>query len=97
MEEEYQKALEVIFTYGYRCCVFKHNICGDCPKVLEGMPNSTDPLPPEFFVGLRCPPTQAVVEATTIKVPLNKEAKEPVEIVIAEDHGSLILSFSVLT
>ena len=26
MEEEYEKALEVIFTYGYGCCVFKHNI-----------------------------------------------------------------------
>ena len=26
MEEDYQKALEVIFTYGYGCCVFKHNI-----------------------------------------------------------------------
>ena len=29
MEEEYQKALEVIFAYSYGCCVFKHNICED--------------------------------------------------------------------
>ena len=29
MEEDYQKALELIFAYGYRCCMFKHNICGD--------------------------------------------------------------------
>ena len=29
MEEDYQKALEVIFSYNYGCCVFKHNICGD--------------------------------------------------------------------
>ena len=28
-EEDYQKALELIFAYGYRCCMFKHNICGD--------------------------------------------------------------------
>ena len=27
MKEEYHKALEVIFAYGYGCCVFKHNIC----------------------------------------------------------------------
>ena len=40
------KALEVIFTYGYGCCVFKHNICGDHPEVPEGMPDSTDPFPP---------------------------------------------------
>ena len=59
MEEEYQKALEVIFAYGYECCVFKHNICGDCPKVLEGMPDSANPLPPEFFVNPGCPPIQA--------------------------------------
>ena len=41
IEEEYQNALEVIFAYGYGCCVFKH-ICGDHPKVLKGMPNSID-------------------------------------------------------
>ena len=29
MEEDYQKALELIFAYGYECCAFKHNICGD--------------------------------------------------------------------
>ena len=33
MEEEYQKALEVIFSNGYECCVFKHNICGVRPEV----------------------------------------------------------------
>ena len=31
MEEEYQKALKVIFANGYECCVFKHNICRDHP------------------------------------------------------------------
>ena len=29
MEEDYQKALELIFAYGCGCCMFKHNICGD--------------------------------------------------------------------
>ena len=56
MEEEYLKALEPFFAYGYECCVFKHNICGDHPKVPEGMLDSTDPLPPEFFVNPECPP-----------------------------------------
>ena len=56
MEEEYQKALEVIFAYGYGCCVFKHSICGDRLEVLEGMPDSTDPLPSEFFMNPECPP-----------------------------------------
>ena len=53
MEKEYQKALEVIFPYGYGCCVFKHNICGDRPKVLKGMLDSIDQLPPEFFMNPR--------------------------------------------
>ena len=46
MEEEYQKALEVIFAYGFGCCVFKHNICGDHPKVPKGMLDSANLLPP---------------------------------------------------
>ena len=46
MEEEYQKALDVIFAYGYECCVVKHNIYGDHPEVLEGMLVSSDPLSP---------------------------------------------------
>ena len=29
MEEDSKKALELIFAYGYGCCVFKHNIFGD--------------------------------------------------------------------
>ena len=56
MEEDYQKVLELIFTYGYRCCMFKHNICGDQPEVPDDMPDSSDPLPPEFFANPRCPP-----------------------------------------
>ena len=55
MEEDYQKALEVIFAYGYGCYVFKHNIYGDHPEVLDGMLDSSIPLPPEFFVNPRCP------------------------------------------
>ena len=29
MEEDYHKALEQIFAYGYKCCAFKHSIHGD--------------------------------------------------------------------
>ena len=55
MEEEYKKVLKVFFAYRYGCCVFKH-ICGDNPEVLKGMPDSVDPLPPEFFMNPWCPP-----------------------------------------
>ena len=56
MEEDYQKSLEQIFSYGYRCCVFKHNIYGDLSEISDGMPDSANPLLPKFFVNLRCPP-----------------------------------------
>ena len=49
MEEDYQKALKLIFFYGYGCYVFKHSIYGDQPLILDGMPDSADPLPLEFF------------------------------------------------
>ena len=55
MEEEYQKALESIFAYGYGSYAFKHSICGDQPRISDSMPDSTNPLPPEFFVNPRCP------------------------------------------
>ena len=49
MKEDYHKALEQIFSYSYECWAFKHNICGDQPGIPDGMTDSTDPLPLEFF------------------------------------------------
>ena len=85
MEEEYQKALEVIFAYEYGCCVFKYNIYGDHPEVLKGMSDSVDPLPPEFFVNPDYPPFQAATEATTTEAPLSETPKEPMEVAATED------------
>ena len=45
IEEDYQKALELIFAYGYECCVFKHNICGDQPELSDGMHDSSYETP----------------------------------------------------
>ena len=56
MVEYYQTALEHIFAYGYGCCVFKHGICGDWLMISDGMTDSADPLPLEFFANLGCPP-----------------------------------------
>ena len=63
MEKDYQKALELIFAYGYGCCVFKHNICGDHLEVPDGMLDSSNPLPPKFFVNPRCPSALAATES----------------------------------
>ena len=56
MVEDYQKALEKIYPYDYKYCVFKHGICGDRPRIPDDMPDSANPLPLEFFANLGCPP-----------------------------------------
>ena len=53
MEEDYQKVLELIFSYAYGCYAFKHSIYGDQPGIPDGMLDSAYPLPPEFFVNPR--------------------------------------------
>ena len=80
MEEDYQKALKLIFAYGYGCCAFKHSICGDQPGIPDGMPDSTDPLPPEFF----CNPSP-LVEVKAVEVDLGEVAKDPEEDVVAKE------------
>ena len=77
MEEDYQKALEVIFAYSYGCYVFKHNICGDQPEVPDGMCDSSDSLPPEFFMSPRCPPVPTATGDTVVKAHPSEVAKEP--------------------
>ena len=87
MEEDYQKALEVIFAYGYGCCVFKQNICGDHPKVPDDMPDSSVLLPPKFFVNPRCPPVRAATEDKIVGAQPNEVAKDPVGNSSAKDQG----------
>ena len=56
MVGDYQKVLEQIFNYGCGCCEFIHGILGDRPRIPDGMPESTDPLPLEFFCESGVPP-----------------------------------------
>ena len=55
LEEAYEEGLDVIFNYAYGCCAFTHNIYGSQPVVLDGMPDTSKPLSPEFFINPRCP------------------------------------------
>ena len=59
--------------------MFKHNIYGDQVEVLDGMPDSFDPLTPEFFMN-PSPLTPEPTKATTTEAEQSKEiekAKEP--------------------
>ena len=90
MEEDYRKALKLIFEYGYGCCALKHNIYGDQPEVQDGMPDSSDLLPLEFFMNPRCPPARALTEAITIEEGQSKtteKEKEPERSALAEDFA----------
>ena len=87
MVEDYQKAFEQIFAYGYGCRVFKHGIHGDRPKIPDGMPDSTNPFPSEFFGNLGCPSVSAPVEAKAAEVHPAEAAKNLVEGVVVEELG----------
>ena len=87
MEEDYQNALKLIFAYGYGCCAFKHSIYGDQPGISDGMHDSANPLPLEFFVNRRCPPAPVAVEAKAVEVDLGEAVKDPEEDVVVEEQG----------
>ena len=87
LEEDYQKSLEQIFTNGYGCCALKHNILDYLARILDGMPDSTDPLPPEFFVNLGRPLSLTAIEAKAAKAHPSEEVKDPVEDIMAEEQN----------
>ena len=66
--EDYQGPLDLIFAHDYGCCAFKNNICGDQPYIPDGMSDSSNPLPPEFFDNSRCPPSLASNKAIDAEV-----------------------------
>ena len=82
----------MIFAYGYGCYAFKHNICGDKLEVRNGMPDSSDPLPPEFFMNRRCPLARAPTEAIATEVEKSEtveKAMEPERSALAEDFAEI--------
>ena len=64
----------MIFNYGYGCCAFVHDIRGSKPKIPLGMPNTSTPLTPKFFMNPRCPPGSSFTLSTTEPVETAKEA-----------------------
>ena len=87
IEEDYHKALELIFAYGCGCCVFKHNIYGDQLEVSDGMPNSFNQLPSEFFANPKCPLAPTTTEVMETKVEQSKVTKEPAEGASTGNHN----------
>ena len=61
MEAEFDVSSDVIFNYRYGYCAFAYNICGSEPLIPIGMPDTSTPLTPEFFMNPRCPPSSSSV------------------------------------
>ena len=90
MEAEFDVSRDVIFDYGYDCCAFMHNICGSKPMILAGILDTSKPLPLEFFINPRCPPSASsdLPAATTIRE--EPPAKSPLA---AVDGIDILLEF----
>ena len=78
MEAEFDSSGDALFNYGYGCCVFTHNICGSKPQILDGMPDPSILLTPEFFANPRCP--QSISSATPALNPAVGSKEEHPEI-----------------
>ena len=61
MEAKFDASSDVIFNYSYGYCAFTHNICRSEPLIPIGMPDTSTPLTPKFFVNPRCPPSSSSV------------------------------------
>ena len=73
LEAEFDASSDVIFYYGYDCCTYAHDIHGNKPKILPGMPDTSTPLTPEFFMNPRCPPNSSFALSTTEPVETAEE------------------------
>ena len=74
LEAEFDASSDVIFNYGYGCCAFAHDIRGSKPKIPPGMPDTSTPLTPDFFVNPRCPPGSSFALSTAEPVEPAEEA-----------------------
>ena len=77
MEKEFDVSGDVIFNYGYGCCAFAHNICGSEPMIPAEMPDTIKPLPLEFFINPRCPPSSSSDFPTAATIGEEPPAKSP--------------------
>ena len=64
LEADFDASSDVIFNYGYGYCAYAHDIRGSKPKIPPGMPDTSTPLTPKFFVNPRWPPGSSFALST---------------------------------
>ena len=86
LEAEFDASSDVIFDYGYNCCAFAHDMRGSKPMIPARMPDTSTPLPPEFFVNPRCPSGSSSVLPIVEPVEITREDL-PVKDLSAAEKG----------
>ena len=89
-EAEFDASSDVIFDYGYDCYAFMHDIHGSKPMIPTRMPDTSTPLPLEFFMNPRCPPGSSSVLPAAEPVETTRE-DFPVKDLQAIEEGVDIL------
>ena len=85
LEKEFDASSDVIFNYGYDYCAFAHNICRSKPMIPVGMLDTSEPLPPEFFVNTRCPPSASSDPSAVATIREEPPALSPLVVVDVTD------------
>ena len=91
LEAEFEVSSDVIFNYGYGCCAYAHDIRESKPKIPLGMPDTSTPLTPEFFVNPRCPPGSSFALSTVEPVETAEEDLADKGLPGAEGEVNLLL------
>ena len=73
MEAKFDSSGDVLFNYGYGCCVFMHNIYGSKPQIPDEMSDPSVPLTPKFFANPRCPPGTSAAAPALSPIAVSKE------------------------
>ena len=94
LEKAFNEGFEVIFNYCYGYCAFAHNIFGSEPMIPNGMLDTSKPLPHDFFINPRCPPSTAPTDHSIgPNVDVREEGKSPPadEVGLGTQSNSLVI------
>ena len=90
LEAEFDASSDVIFDYCYGCCAFAHDIHGSKPMILAEILDTSTPLPPEFFVNPRCPPSFSSILPTAEPVETTGEDLPAKDLPAAEEGVDIL-------